>query len=103
MCSGYPRAQGSVIASSITKKLTQYTSCRSGSFQKTKELKPSYEEKSFKDDEKRGKLRLIASRSGRNGSLTIHRDVDLYATLLSSGQMVTHELSAGRVAWIQIA
>jgi redox-sensitive bicupin YhaK (pirin superfamily) len=69
----------------------------------SKGLKPSYEQKSFKDDEKRGKLRLIASRDGRSGSVTIHRDVDVYATLLSPGQTVTYKLPAGRGAWIQVA
>lgn len=68
-----------------------------------KGLSPSYEQKAFSADEKRGKLRLIGSRDGRDGSVTIHRDVDLYATVLSSGETVTHALSAGRGAWIQVA
>ena len=48
----------------------------------TEGLAPSYEQKRFSAEEKRGKLRLVASRDGRDGSVTIHRDVDLYATLL---------------------
>jgi redox-sensitive bicupin YhaK (pirin superfamily) len=64
---------------------------------------PSYEQKAFSVDEKRGSLRLIGSHDGRDGSVTIHRDVDVYAAILSSGQTVTHELSAGREAWIQVA
>lgn len=68
-----------------------------------KGLSPSYEQKTFSAVEKRGKLRLIGSRDGRDGSVTIHRDVDLYATVLASGETVTHELSAGRGAWIQVA
>jgi redox-sensitive bicupin YhaK (pirin superfamily) len=68
-----------------------------------KGLAPGYEQKSFPDAEKRGKLRLVGSRDGRDGSVTIHRDVDLYATLLSAGQAVTHELRAGRGAWVQVA
>jgi len=68
-----------------------------------KGLTPSYEQKSFNAAEKRGKLRLIASRNGRDGSVTIHRDVDLYATILSPGQKLTHTLSARRGAWVQVA
>ncbi len=48
-------------------------------------LGPSYEQKTFAADEKRGKLRLVGSRDGREGSVTIHQDVDLYATLLEAG------------------
>jgi len=66
-------------------------------------LSPSYEQKTFSTDDKRGKLRLIGSRDGRDGSVTIHRDVDLYATVLASGETVTHALSAGRGAWVQVA
>lgn len=69
----------------------------------SRELSPSYEQKTFSTDERRGGLRLIGSRDGRDGSVTIHRDVDLYATVLSSGQTVTHKLSAGRGAWLQVA
>lgn len=66
-------------------------------------LAPGYEQKTFADAQKRGKLRLVGSRDGRDGSVTIHRDVDLYATLLSAGETVTHQLSAGRGAWVQVA
>jgi len=66
-------------------------------------LKPGYEQKTFADADKRGKLRLVASRDGREGSVTIHRDVDLYASLLASGERVSHEVRAGRAAWVQVA
>lgn len=66
-------------------------------------LAPGYEQKTFADAEKRGKLRLVGSRDGRDGSVTIHRDVDLYASLLSAGETVTHQLPAGRGAWVQVA
>jgi redox-sensitive bicupin YhaK (pirin superfamily) len=69
----------------------------------SKGLKPSYEQKTFGADERGGSLRLVGSRDGRDGSVTIHRDVDFYATVLSSGQTVTHKLSAGRGAWLQVA
>ena len=68
-----------------------------------KGLPASYEQKAFSDDEKRGRLRLVGSRGSRDGSVTIHQDVDLYATLLSPGQSVTHQLAAGRGAWVQVA
>jgi quercetin 2,3-dioxygenase len=67
-----------------------------------KGLKPSYEQKSFSDDDKRGKLRLIGSRDGRDGSVTIHQDVDLYATLLTAGEAVAHTIAEGRGGWIQV-
>ena len=43
---------------------------------------PGYEQKTFGDEQKRGKLRLVASKDGHDGSVTIHQDVSLYATLL---------------------
>ena len=66
-------------------------------------LEPSYEQKSFADDEKLGRLRLVGSPNGRDGSITIHQDVDLYASLLSNGATVQHELAEGRKGWIQVA
>jgi hypothetical protein len=66
-------------------------------------ITPSYEQKAFSADEKTGKLRLVGSRDGRDGSLTIHRDVDFFATLLGHGHTVTHELKAGRGAWVHVA
>src|SRR5689334_11819565 len=68
-----------------------------------KGLKPGYEQKSFGAGDKRGKLRLVGSRDGRDGSVTIHQDVDLYATVLAGGDAVTHELKRGRKAWVQVA
>ncbi|KAF2990582.1 pirin family protein [Methylocystis sp. MJC1] len=66
-------------------------------------LAPGYEQKRFGPQEKRGRLRLIASRDGRDGSLTIHQDVDLYATMLAAGQSVSHQVEPGRAAWVQVA
>ncbi len=66
-------------------------------------LTPSYEQKTFSDRDKRGVLRLIGSRDGRDGSVTIHQKLDLYATLLNKGDVVRHELAPGRRAWVQIA
>jgi redox-sensitive bicupin YhaK (pirin superfamily) len=64
---------------------------------------PSYEQKEFPESEKRGKLRLLASPDGKDGSVTIHQDASLYVSLLSPGQTVTHELRKGRYAWLQVA
>ncbi len=66
-------------------------------------LEPSYEQKTFPNKEKRGRLRLVASHDGRESSLTIHQDVDLYASILEKGGEVTHTLSPGRHAWLQVA
>ncbi len=66
-------------------------------------LEPSYEQKAFSDDEKRGRLRLVGSRDGRDGSVTIHQDVNLYASLLASGDRVDYELGEGRYGWVQVA
>ena len=64
---------------------------------------PGYEQKAFPEAEKRGKLRLIASPDGSDGSVTIHQDAKLYVSLLQLGQEVSHELGKGRYAWLQVA
>jgi quercetin 2,3-dioxygenase len=64
---------------------------------------PGYEQKAFPEAEKQGKLRLIASPNGSDGSVTIHQDAKLYASLLQPGQDVRHELGKGRYAWLQVA
>src|SRR5205823_9510557 len=66
-------------------------------------IKPRYEQKEFPAEEKRGKLRLIASPDGKDGSVTIHQDARLYVSLLQPGQEVTHQLAPGRYAWLQVA
>jgi quercetin 2,3-dioxygenase len=66
-------------------------------------LTPGYEEKRFADEEKRGQLRLVASRDGREGSVTIHQDAELYVSLLETDEEVRHALGAGRHAWIHVA
>jgi len=64
---------------------------------------PSYEQKAFPNEEKRGRLRLIASPDGKDGSVTIHQDAKLYVTVLAPGEEVTHNLTKGRFAWLQLA
>ncbi|HLR05485.1 MAG TPA: pirin family protein [Pyrinomonadaceae bacterium] len=66
-------------------------------------LTPSYEEKSFSEDERRGRLRLVASKDGREGSVTIQQDARLYAAILDAGASVEHTLGANRYAWLQVA
>ena len=66
-------------------------------------IAPGYEEKHFAEDERRGRLRLIVSPDGRDGSLRIHQDVAVHASILEPGEVVAHELAAGRHAWVQVA
>ena len=64
---------------------------------------PSYQQKQFPEADKRGKLRLLASPDGEDGSVTIHQDAKLFVSLLAPGQEVVHELKKGRYAWFQVA
>lgn len=66
-------------------------------------LKPNYEQTFIPEAEKKGTLRIIASPSAENGSVMIHQDVYLYATILREKEEVQHTLSSSRKAWIQIA
>jgi redox-sensitive bicupin YhaK (pirin superfamily) len=66
-------------------------------------IKPGYEQKSFSPGDKRGKLRLVASRDGRDGSVTIHADAALYAGLFAAGESATLPIAAGRHAYVQVA
>ena len=66
-------------------------------------LPASYEEKHFSPDEKRGRLRLIASPDGAEGSLTLHQDARVYASILDKGQEVRHDFARGRRGWVQVA
>ncbi|MEX0703204.1 MAG: hypothetical protein WD069_14005 [Planctomycetales bacterium] len=67
-----------------------------------KGLEPGYEQKHFPDADKRGRLKLVASRDGREGSVTIRQDAAMYAALLEPGDEVTHRLAGGRHAWLQV-
>ena len=66
-------------------------------------LKPTYDQKTFTEAEKRGKLRLLVSHDGRNGSVKIRQDNDLYATVLGKDETVKHELQPQRYAYVQVA
>jgi hypothetical protein len=65
-------------------------------------LTPSYEQKYFAPKDKQGRLRLVASRGGDDGSVTINQDVLLYASILAKDEIVTHELRDDRHAWVQV-
>ena len=66
-------------------------------------IEPGYEQKEFPAEEKRGKLRLIASPDGKDESVTIHQDAKLYVSLLLPREQVEHKLSNGRYGWLQVA
>ena len=66
-------------------------------------IKPSYEQKTFSEAEKRGRLRTVASPDGRAGSVTIHTDVVLYSGLFGAGEAAELTLAPGRHAWVQLA
>ena len=65
-------------------------------------IAPRYEQKTFPDAEKRGRLLLVGSSHGRDGSVVIHQDVELFAALLNAGEKLTHALASGRKSWIQV-
>lgn len=66
------------------------------------DLEPGYEQKPFSRADKLNCLRLIGSQDGRNGSITIHQDVDLYASVLEKGSAVSHELQGDRKVFVQV-
>ena len=65
--------------------------------------KPGYEQKAFPEAERKGKLRLVASPDGRDGSVTIRQDVTLHTGLLCTGEALRHALEPGRHAWVHVA
>ncbi len=64
---------------------------------------PGYEQKSFPAQDRTGKLRLLASRDSRDGSVKIHQDAAVYGALLGPGDRVSYDLPPGRHAWVHIA
>jgi redox-sensitive bicupin YhaK (pirin superfamily) len=65
-------------------------------------LPPGYEQKTFGEGDKRGRLCLVASPDGAEGSVTIHQDARVYATLLARDTALKHALARGRRAWVQV-
>jgi len=72
-------------------------------FPDKKDYEPTYDQKHFAEGDKRGKLRLLVSKDGRDGSVKIRQDNELYATVLAPGETVKHELKPERHAYIQVA
>ncbi len=66
------------------------------------DLTPGYEQTFFAPEDKKGKLKLVASRAGTDGSVTINQDVNLYSSILAKDEEVSHELAENRHAWIQV-
>jgi redox-sensitive bicupin YhaK (pirin superfamily) len=65
-------------------------------------IAPRYDQKHFADGQKRGRLCLVGSRDGREGSIVIHQDVSLFASVLETGEQVAHAMADGRSAWVQV-
>jgi quercetin 2,3-dioxygenase len=65
-------------------------------------IEPGYEQKFFAAEDKRGKLRLVASPDGHEGSVKIHQDARLYASLLSPKERISHRLAAGRRSYLHL-
>ncbi len=109
---------GSVINSGDVQRMTAGTGVRHSEFNHSQHdkvhllqiwilperegLEPGYEQKAFKEKDKRNQLRLIASRDGRNGSLSMHQDVDLYATILEKDASLSHHFDSGHRGWLQV-
>lgn len=109
---------GSVIAAGDVQRMSAGTGIRHSEFNPSKDetchllqiwilpdtqgITPSYEQKQFSADEKRGKLCLIASKDGRDGSVTISQNVNLYATIFDGKDELYHEIGEKRGLWLQI-
>jgi quercetin 2,3-dioxygenase len=66
-------------------------------------LSPSYEQRAFPVEERRGRLRLVASQDGQDGSVTIHQDLRLFVAMLESGDSVAYQTARGHGLWLQVA
>ena len=68
-----------------------------------KGIVPSYAQRHVPADAKTGQLKLVMSRDGRDDTLTLNQDIEMYAGLLEEGHVVTHAPRAGRLQWLQVA
>ncbi len=66
-------------------------------------ITPRYDQRNFPLSEKQGKLRLVASNDGRDRSVMIYQDIDLYVSVLSKGDTIAFQMRTHRFAWIQVA
>ncbi|HXF65504.1 MAG TPA: pirin family protein [Burkholderiales bacterium] len=110
---------GSVIRAGQVQRMSAGTGVRHSEFNPSREepvhllqiwiepevagIRPGYEEKRFGDAEKRGRLRLIASPDGREGSVTIHQDAYLYASILEEPDALVHRPAPGRRLYVHVA
>jgi hypothetical protein len=110
---------GSVISAGDVQRMTAGTGVRHSEFNASStesahmlqiwllperdNIEPSYEEKHFDAAEKQGRWRLIASHDGREGSLLVHQDIALYATVLAKGEQLSYDVGAGRSLYLQVA
>jgi quercetin 2,3-dioxygenase len=65
-------------------------------------IPPSYEQKAFSNHRKQGQFCLLASRDGRDDSVTVHQDLNLYATVLAPGAAIAMAINANRYYWLQV-
>jgi len=65
-------------------------------------IKPSYEQKHFTEDDRRGKLRLVAARGSQDGAVQLNQDVKIYSAILD-GENLTYNFAANRYGWVQVA
>lgn len=65
-------------------------------------IQPGYEQIYFSPEEKQGNLRLVGSRDGRDGSITIHQDLNLYAAQVAANEQISYTVPEDRVAWLQV-
>ena len=91
-CNTWPPARACSTANSIRRKTKRCTCCKSGSSRIAKGVTPRYAEKSL-TDAPTGKFNLVTSKTGRDGSIAIHQDADLWLAKLDSGQKTTHKLA----------
>ena len=68
-----------------------------------RDVQPSYQQKSFADQEKRGKFRLVASKTGRDNSVSLHQNIDMSVALINGDEMVTYPISPNRALWTHVA
>jgi quercetin 2,3-dioxygenase len=110
---------GSVILPGEVQKMSAGTGIRHSEFNHSKSapvhllqiwivpektgIQPNYEQKAIPADEKKGKLRLVASRDGREDSVTVYQDAELYAADLAASETVNYQPGPGRHSWIQVA
>ncbi len=97
------RAPACGTASTTPRRTRSRISCRSGSSPSAPASRPGYEQKNFPAAEKRGRLRLVASHDGRDGSVVIHQDAKLYVGLFDAGESARLDLAADRLGYVHVA